>query len=271
MQVAYETDRVFDSSHDRDLRRPGVDSPPEPAVRRANPRGRPFAPGNPGRPAGSRNKATLLAESLLDSETDNLVRRALDLAMSGHPTALKLCMERIVPRRRRRAPIELCAVRTAADALVAAEQVTTLVAQGELDPWEGQAFTRMLRERHEMLQAKEFAERARRIYAEKHPDSAWFAPEPAATAPAVEPEEESPDENDDASTDVLAPAAARLDGRDVVEIPSAYLDQPDGLARAFRDLGLPPGTDVTVLENPDLPAPRVVRRIQEPHPEPVEG
>ena len=40
-----------------------------------NTRGRPFQKGNAGRPRGSRNKATLAAEQLLDGETEALTRK----------------------------------------------------------------------------------------------------------------------------------------------------------------------------------------------------
>jgi hypothetical protein len=59
--------------------------------------------GNPaGRPRGSRNRSTLAAEILLEGEAEALTRRAIELALEGDTTALKLCLERIVPRRRSR-------------------------------------------------------------------------------------------------------------------------------------------------------------------------
>ena len=70
-------------------------SPPEPV------RGRPFVKGrsgNPrGRPAGSRNKKTLAAAVLLEGESEALTRKAVELALEGDPTALRLCIERILP------------------------------------------------------------------------------------------------------------------------------------------------------------------------------
>src|SRR2546421_6936578 len=63
-------------------------------------RGRPFAKGNrpAGRRAGSRNKKTLAAAVLLEGEAEALIRRAVELAFAGDPTAMRLCIERILPR-----------------------------------------------------------------------------------------------------------------------------------------------------------------------------
>jgi hypothetical protein len=61
--------------------------------------------GNPaGRQRGCRNRATLAAEVLLEGEAEALTRRAIELALEGDTTALKLCLERIVPQRRSRGP-----------------------------------------------------------------------------------------------------------------------------------------------------------------------
>jgi hypothetical protein len=63
--------------------------------------------GNPkGRPKGSLNKATVLAEQLLDGEAEEITRKCVELAKNGDRTALRLVMERLLPRRKGR-PIHL--------------------------------------------------------------------------------------------------------------------------------------------------------------------
>ena len=63
--------------------------------------------GNPaGQPLGSRNHATLLMESLLEGEAEQLTRKAIELALAGDITALLLCLERLIPPRKDR-PIHL--------------------------------------------------------------------------------------------------------------------------------------------------------------------
>ena len=54
--------------------------------------------GNPGgRRVGCRNKTTIAAAAFLAGEAEALTRRAVELALVGDPTALRLCLERILP------------------------------------------------------------------------------------------------------------------------------------------------------------------------------
>ena len=97
-----------------------------------------FAPGNPGRPQGARHKATMAALALLDGQVEALTRKAVEMALAGDGTALRLCLERIAPPRRD-APVAfaLPAVATAKDAATAAAAVLGAVAGGDLTPTEG--------------------------------------------------------------------------------------------------------------------------------------
>lgn len=65
-----------------------------------------FAPGNPGRPRGARHKVTLAVEALLDGDAESITKKAITLAKKGDSTALRLCIERIIPARRGR-PVSL--------------------------------------------------------------------------------------------------------------------------------------------------------------------
>jgi hypothetical protein len=100
-----------------------------------------FAPGksgNPeGRPAGSRNKATLAIDALLDGEAAALTRKAITLAKAGDMQALKLCMDRIVPPRRDRPlAFALPPIGSPADAATAMGALLKATADGELTPLE---------------------------------------------------------------------------------------------------------------------------------------
>jgi hypothetical protein len=102
-------------------------------------RGRPFAKGNrpTGRRAGSRNKKTLAAAALLEGESEALTRRAVELALAGDPTAMRLCIERILPPCRERAiKFVLPPIKSAADIAAGMEAVTSALAAGVITPGE---------------------------------------------------------------------------------------------------------------------------------------
>lgn len=112
-------------------------------------RGRPFekgCSGNPrGRANGCRNLASLAAEALLDGEAGTLTRRAVELALEGDPTALKLCLERILaPRRERAVRFLLPPIETAADIARAMGAITAAVAEGQLTPGEAGALAQIV-------------------------------------------------------------------------------------------------------------------------------
>ncbi|HEX3535472.1 MAG TPA: DUF5681 domain-containing protein [Stellaceae bacterium] len=97
--------------------------------------------GNPaGRAAGSRNRATIIAEQLLDCEVRSLTRKALEMALAGDPAALRLCLDRIIgPRRERPLNFTLPPIESAADLHAAMAAITGAVGRGELttgEAWE---------------------------------------------------------------------------------------------------------------------------------------
>jgi hypothetical protein len=104
-------------------------------------RGRPFEKGRSGHPAGrragSRNKKTLAAAALLEGESEALTRRAVELALAGDPTAMRLCIDRILPPcRERTIKFELPPIKSAADIAPAMDAVTSALAGGAITPGE---------------------------------------------------------------------------------------------------------------------------------------
>ena len=101
---------------------------------KADTRWKPGQSGNPrGMKRGSRHKASLLAESLLDGETDRLTRRAIYSALKGDTVALRLCLERILPPVRSR-PInfKLPELRTISDAQDALAKIIAGTSSGAI-------------------------------------------------------------------------------------------------------------------------------------------
>ena len=104
-------------------------------------RGRPFAKGRSGNPAGrragSRNKTTEAAAVLLQGESEALTRRAVEMALAGDPMAMRLCIERILaPCRERAVKFAWPPIESAADIPVAMKAVTSALASGVITPSE---------------------------------------------------------------------------------------------------------------------------------------
>jgi Family of unknown function (DUF5681) len=89
--------------------------------------------GNPeGKLRGTRHRATQLAETLLEGDSEALVRKAVELALGGDTVALKLCLDRILPPRRERTvalnlpnlrrPADNAEVSAAASLMITAQQ-----------------------------------------------------------------------------------------------------------------------------------------------------
>ena len=90
--------------------------------------------GNPfGRPRGARNRSTCLAEAMLDEEAVALMRQAINLAKAGDPMALRLCIERLVPKRTERSiEFEMPSISEPKDAVDALSWIAEGVGRGEL-------------------------------------------------------------------------------------------------------------------------------------------
>src|SRR5208282_2624978 len=65
-------------------------------------RGRPFKPGNPGKPRGATNRVTRLAEQLVEGEAESIVRSIIASAKSGNPAAIAAVARILLPERRGR-------------------------------------------------------------------------------------------------------------------------------------------------------------------------
>jgi hypothetical protein len=122
---------------------------PENAAQKQRTRGKPFRKGASGNPAGkapgTRNRATLIAERLLDGEAETMVRMVIEKAKQGDTFALRFCLDRIVPARRDR-PVSLTIPKfnSAEDACNAMAAIMAAVARGELTPSEAAELSRLV-------------------------------------------------------------------------------------------------------------------------------
>lgn len=139
----------------------GASTPGEAPKSNLRPPWKPGQSGNPkGREKGMRNKATLAAQELLDGEAEGLTRKAVELALAGDTTALRLCLERIAPPRKD-APlkVDLPELHTAADAVVGISAIISAVALGRLTPAEGAAMTGLIEAHRRTLEVSELEAR----------------------------------------------------------------------------------------------------------------
>jgi hypothetical protein len=102
-------------------------------AQRSKVRGRPFKLGNPGRPAGSKNKTTRLVEQLVDNDAAKLTQKMIQLALAGSVPCLQYCLDRLLPKRSGRPlDLQLPAINSANDLMAAMSAVTTAVNNGDL-------------------------------------------------------------------------------------------------------------------------------------------
>ncbi|MBS0586855.1 MAG: hypothetical protein JSS37_02625 [Proteobacteria bacterium] len=102
--------------------------------------------GNPrGRPAGARNKASLMLDKLMEKGAQDIVETVIDRAKGGDMTAARLILERLAPPAKER-PIAIalppvCHVQGVVDAQAL---VIASLSSGELLPGEATAIMTML-------------------------------------------------------------------------------------------------------------------------------
>jgi hypothetical protein len=138
------------------------------------PRGRPFLKGISGNPMGkrpgTRNRATIIAEEMLDCETRPLLRGAIDDAKEGDGVMKRFCIARIIPPRRER-PVrfELPPIRSAADLHRAMAAVLEAVARGEITVGEASELSQTVGNFIRAIDATDFERRLQKLEAAGEP------------------------------------------------------------------------------------------------------
>lgn len=96
-----------------------------------------FAGGNKlgGNKAGSRHRVTRAIEALLEGQHEALTAKAVEMALDGDTTALRLCLDRLAPPKKDSPlSLDLPLVRSAKDAVAASSMVLAAVSGGEISP-----------------------------------------------------------------------------------------------------------------------------------------
>ena len=127
------------------------------------PRGRPFEPGNPGRPPGSKNKITQMVEQLVEGQAEQLVQKVLDLAQAGDVACLRMIFDRLwPPRKGQPVNVVMPPINTSQDVFPAIASIWTAIREGRLTPDEASALSIVI---DRSIQAIELHDIAKRIAA----------------------------------------------------------------------------------------------------------
>ena len=122
--------------------------------------------GNPaGRPRGSRNKASLRMQEMLEQRAEELVNKLVAMAIAGNIGALRLCLDRLVPARRNE-PLfcELPPLAEAADAAVAATAaIVSAAAAGDVTADEAAKLAKVISLYIDSLEAHQFEDRLAKL------------------------------------------------------------------------------------------------------------
>ena len=132
--------------------------------------GRPFQKGrsgNPaGRPRGIRNSPGETGQTLLARNSRPLIAKAIERALIGDAAALRLCLDRLLPRVRERAlSLALPPVRDAADILPMTTAVAAALGRGEITPGEAGRLGRLVEALVRALETSEFERRLQALEA----------------------------------------------------------------------------------------------------------
>jgi hypothetical protein len=131
-------------------------------------RGRPFPKGQSGNPAGkrpgTRHRATVLAERLMEGEAEGVVRKVIEAAKAGDMTAARLILDRIAPARRGRAvALALPEVIKADDVPAALAAVVAAMGDGALSPDEAAAVSAVIEVQRRAIETAELDARLRAV------------------------------------------------------------------------------------------------------------
>ena len=120
----------------------------------------PGHPGGPGRPQGSRNKATLVLDKIADDAGEDILKAMVEAAKSGDIRSADLVLQRIWPARKSR-PIALTlpAIQSASDVVAAVGAVADAVGAGEITPDEGQAVASILEAKRRAIETVDLESR----------------------------------------------------------------------------------------------------------------
>jgi hypothetical protein len=123
-------------------------------------RGKPFAPGNKfgrGRPRGSRNTKSLIAQELLESHAEPVLRKALGLALEGDTQIISKLLPYLLPRPKE-PPVKIGPLPSATTEEIAQsyDAILKKVSTGQLTVSQAQELLALFEERRHLLETLGF-------------------------------------------------------------------------------------------------------------------
>ena len=117
--------------------------------------------GNPrGKKPGTRNKATMAAQALLEGDLEAITKICVERAKGGDMVACKLILDKLIPNRRERAiDLQLPKLGGSAEIPQALADILVAVAQGKITPGEGHTVAALLETYRKSLETEELLER----------------------------------------------------------------------------------------------------------------
>ena len=125
--------------------------------------------GNPtGKPAGARNKATIMVQTIMERGAKEIAEAVVELAKEGDLSAARLVIERLVPPAKER-PITLTLPDTGSSEGISQAQAAILqaVATGELLPGEAATLANIIEARRKAFETQQLEQRITALESKK--------------------------------------------------------------------------------------------------------
>jgi hypothetical protein len=130
-------------------------------------KGRPFQPGNHfgrGRPRGSRNKRSLMAQELLECHAEAVTRQALVLALKGDSQMIRFLLSLIHPRRKDLPPkTGSLPMHSIAELSQASEKLIKKVTSGKVSISDALGLTELMERRRRIIETEDHEKRIQAV------------------------------------------------------------------------------------------------------------
>ena len=121
--------------------------------------------GNPaGKPRGTRSKATVLLEAMLQENAEAITEAVIQQARGGNLLAARIILERLIPPvRERPINVELPDVASTEGVAAAQSAILKAVATGEILPAEASTLSAIVETRRRSIETQELADRIEKL------------------------------------------------------------------------------------------------------------